>query len=242
MKTNLILFVIMLIQINVFSQNINKDIRQGVKLYEDSSYVEAEQKFRNALQKDQDSFVSSFNLADAIYKQENYEKSESLFKALTEKAETKKEKSMSYHNFGNSLFKQKKIKESVEAYKNALRNNPSDIESKYNLSLAQKLLKKQKENKEDKKEDDKKEEEKEEEKKEEEEKEEEKKEEEEKEEEENKEPQDQQKPETPQDPNEMTEEEAQQMLDALEQQEKELQEDLQKKKRKAVNLKIEKDW
>ena len=40
----------------------------------------------------------------------------------------------------------------------------------------------------------------------------------------------------------MTEEEAQQMLDALEQQEKELQEDLQKKKRKAVNLKIEKDW
>ena len=232
MKTNLILFVIMLIQINVFSQNINKDIRQGVKLYEDSSYVEAEQKFRNALQKDQDSFVSSFNLADAIYKQENYEKSESLFKALTEKAETKKEKSMSYHNFGNSLFKQKKIKESVEAYKNALRNNPSDIESKYNLSLAQKLLKKQKENKEDKKEDDKKEEEKEEEKKEEEE----------KEEEENKEPQDQQKPETPQDPNEMTEEEAQQMLDALEQQEKELQEDLQKKKRKAVNLKIEKDW
>jgi Ca-activated chloride channel family protein len=238
MKTNLILFVIMLIQINVFSQNINKDIRQGVKLYEDSSYVEAEQKFRNALQKDQDSFVSSFNLADAIYKQENYEKSESLFRALTEKAETKEEKSMSYHNFGNSLFKQEKIKESVEAYKNALRNNPSDIDSKFNLSLAQKLLKKQEENKEDKKEDDKKEEEKEEE-------EEEKKEEEESESDEsqeNKEPQDQQKPETPQDPNEMTEEEAQQMLDALEQQEKELQEDLQKKKRKAVNLKIEKDW
>ena len=120
MKNNLILFIIMLIQINVFSQNINKDIRQGVKLYEDSSYVEAEQKFRNALQKDQDSFVSSFNLADAIYKQENYEKSESLFKALAEKAETKEEKSMSYHNFGNSLFKQEKIKESVEAYKNAL--------------------------------------------------------------------------------------------------------------------------
>ena len=40
----------------------------------------------------------------------------------------------------------------------------------------------------------------------------------------------------------MTEDEAQQMLDALEQQEKELQQDLQKKKSKAVNLKIEKDW
>lgn len=231
----------MFFQINVFSQNINKDIRKGVKLYEDSSYVEAEEKFRTALQKDQDSFVSSFNLADAIYKQENYEQSESLFEALTEKAETKEEKSMAFHNLGNSLYKQEKVKESIEAYKNALRNNPSDLESKHNLSLAQKLLKEQEENKEEEKKEEKeeKEEEKEEEKKEEE------KEEEEKESDdsqENKEPQDQQKPETPQDPNEMTEDEAQQMLDALEQQEKELQQDLQKKKSKAVNLKIEKDW
>lgn len=241
MKINLILFIIMFFQINVFSQNINKDIRKGVKLYEDSSYVEAEEKFRTALQKDQDSFVSSFNLADAIYKQENYEQSESLFEALTEKAETKEEKSMAFHNLGNSLYKQEKVKESIEAYKNALRNNPSDLESKHNLSLAQKLLKEQEENKEEEKKEEKeeKEEEKEEEKKEEE------KEEEEKESDdsqENKEPQDQQKPETPQDPNEMTEDEAQQMLDALEQQEKELQQDLQKKKSKAVNLKIEKDW
>ena len=43
-------------------------------------------------------------------------------------------------------------------------------------------------------------------------------------------------------PNEMTEEEAQQILDALQQQEKELQEDLQKKKQKGVKLKILKDW
>ena len=40
----------------------------------------------------------------------------------------------------------------------------------------------------------------------------------------------------------MTDEEAQQMLDALEQQEKDLQEDLQKKKGQTINLKIEKDW
>ena len=49
-------------------------------------------------------------------------------------------------------------------------------------------------------------------------------------------------PKQPQDPNEMTEEEAQQILDALQQQEKELQEDLQKKKQQGVKLKILKDW
>jgi tetratricopeptide (TPR) repeat protein len=223
---------------NVFSQNINKEIRKGVKLFQDSSYAKAEQKFRNALQKDQNSFISSFNLADAIYKQENYEQSESLFKALTEKAENKEEKSMAFHNLGNSLFKQDKIEESIEAYKNALRNNPSDLDSKYNLSLAQNLLKEQEENKEEEEE---------EEEKEEKEKEEEKESEKESENEsenadENSEKQDQEKPQEPTDPNEMTDEEAQQMLDALEQQEKDLQEDLQKKKGKAVNLKIEKDW
>ena len=241
MKIKLLFLIILIFQMNVFSQNINREIRKGVKLFQDSSYTEAEQKFRNALQKDQNSFISSFNLADAIFKQENYEQSESLFEALTEKAENKEQKSMAFHNLGNSLFKQDKIEESIDAYKNALRNNPSDLDSKYNLSLAKKLLKEQQENKEEEKEEENKEEE--EKKEEEEEEEEEKKEEEESDNaDENNEKQDQEKPQEPKDPNEMTDEEAQQMLDALEQQEKDLQEDLQKKKGQTINLKIEKDW
>ena len=119
----------MLSQINVFSQNINKDIRQGIKLYKDSSYVEAEQKFRNALQKNQDSFVSSFNLADAIYKQENYEQSESLFEALTEKAKTKEffelipSKSLKKEIFSRQKWRRKRpLKNMAFSYKSQIFN------------------------------------------------------------------------------------------------------------------------
>ena len=234
MKNRLLLCVIVLFQISVFGQNINKEIRKGVNLYKDSSFVNAEKKFGEALLKDQDSFIPSFNLADAVYKQNDFERSASLFKGLTKKAKNKKQKSMAYHNLGNSLYNQNKIEESIEAYKNALRNNPDDQDSKYNLALAKKLLKKEEEKEEQEEEQEEQEQEEEEEQEEEQENEENS--------QQNQEAEDQQKPEKPDDPNEMTQEEAEQMLNALENKERELQEELQKKKGKAVNLKIEKDW
>lgn len=53
------------------------------------------------------------------------------------------EKHKAYHNIGNTLMQQKRCKEAVSAYKNALRNNPSDDESRYNLALAQECAKEQ---------------------------------------------------------------------------------------------------
>ena len=168
MKNNLLFGLLILFQINVFAQNFNSENRKGVKLYKDSLYSQAEEKFSEALLKNQDSFIPSYNLANTVYKQSDFERSESLFNGLTQKTENKKQKSMAFHNLGNSLFNQDKIEESIEAYKNALRNNSSDFDSKYNLSLALKRLKEQQENKEEEKEEEEKEEEKEEEEKEEE--------------------------------------------------------------------------
>ena len=237
MKIRLTLFVILLNTVVVFAQHPNGKIRKGNTAYKDSSYSDAEQLYREALMKDQSSFEASFNMADAIYKQERYSEANSLFKALSEKTDDKIKKSESYHNLGNSLLKEQKLDEAIEAYKNALRNNPKDLDTKHNLAYAMRMKNQsQEEEKEDQKEEEKKEE-KEEQKEEEKDKGENQNEKGEQSEEEKKE-----EPKQPQDPNEMTEEEAQQILDALQQQEKELQEDLQKKKQKGVKLKILKDW
>ena len=126
------------------AQNPNKYIRNGNSAYTDSLYSTAEEEYRQALIAEQNSFKAAFNLADAIYKQENYNESSILFNALTEKAKTKKERSISYHNLGNSLLKEQKIEESIDAYKNALRNNPNDNETKYNLAYAQRIKKENK--------------------------------------------------------------------------------------------------
>ena len=220
------------------AQNPNKLIRQGNSAYTDSSFAAAEESYRTALAADQNSFNAAFNLADAIYKQENYEEASTLFKGLTSKAESKKDKAMAYHNLGNSLLQEGKLEESIEAYKNSLRNNPSDKDTKHNLAYVQRMKQEQEQNQEEK------EEEKQEEKQEEQEQKDKEKQEEQQSNNQNQEqqPQEEQKPKEAKNPNQISKEEAEKMLEALQQQEKELQKDLQKKKAKGVKLKIEKDW
>ena len=239
MKIRLTLFVILLNSFVVFAQHPNGKIRKGNTAYKDSSYSDAEQLYREALMKDQNSYEASFNMADAIYKQERYSEANSLFKALSEKTDDKIKKSESYHNLGNSLLKEQKLDEAIEAYKNALRNNPKDLDTKHNLAYAMRMKNQSQEQEKEEQEEEEKEEDKKEEK---EEQEEEDKGENQEEKGEQSEEEKKEEPKQPQDPNEMTEEEAQQILDALQQQEKELQEDLQKKKQQGVKLKILKDW
>ena len=242
MKVRLTLFIILLNTVFAFAQHPNAKIRNGNTAYQDSAYSDAEKLYREALMQDQNSYEASFNMADAIYKQERFSEASSMFKALAEKTDDKLKKSSNYHNMGNSLMSEQRIDEAIEAYKNALRNNPKDLDTKHNLAYAMRM-KNQSQNQEEEKEEEQNDKDKEDEKEKEEQKEEE------KDKGDNQEDQGEQseeekkeEPKQPKDPNEMTEEEAQQILDALQQQEKELQEDLQKKKQKGVKLKILKDW
>ena len=133
------------------AQNPNKLIRQGNSAYTDSSFAAAEESYRTALAADQNAFNAAFNLADAIYKQENYKEASTLFQGLTSKAVSKEEKAMAYHNLGNSLLQEGKLEESIESYKNSLRNNPSDKDTKHNLAYAQRMKQEQEQNQEEKK-------------------------------------------------------------------------------------------
>ena len=137
-----------------FAQNKKKLIKEGNKLYNDSSFNLAEMKYRKSLEKDQDYFSASFNLADAVYKQERYQESSSFFEALKNNTKNNKELAIVNHNLGNSLFKENKLDQAIEAYKNSLRQNPNDEETRYNLAYAQKM--KQKKDEQEEKQDEKK--------------------------------------------------------------------------------------
>ena len=82
-------------------------------------------------------------MGDAIYKQGRYNESTAIFKALVNEEISDKERANIYHNLGNSLLKEQKIKEAIESYKNALRTNPNDEDTRYNLVYAQQMLKQQ---------------------------------------------------------------------------------------------------
>lgn len=139
------------------AQNERKFVRQGNKYYEaamkDTSRLDtiqfnkAEIEYRKALDKKPDEAKWNFNLADALYKQKKYEESAEKFKDIAEKTTDKIEKSRTLHNMGNSLLMNKKLDESIAAYKEALRNNPKDLDTKYNLLYAMNLKKKQQDQK-----------------------------------------------------------------------------------------------
>ena len=148
---NTLFILSLLLCITSFAQNKKSFLRNGNVLYIDSSYNDAEIQYRKSLEKDQDYFNASFNLADAVYKQERYQESSALFNALIDNASTKNDLAKVYHNLGNSLTQEQKLEEAIEAYKNALRINPNDSETRHNLALSKKQ-KQEQERQEEKKE------------------------------------------------------------------------------------------
>jgi tetratricopeptide (TPR) repeat protein len=154
MKRLILMILIIAFSVSVFGQNERKHIRSGNKLFMDAvkdttkidtvKFSNAETEYRKALNKKPNDLQWNFNLADAIYKQQRFDEAAGKFSELAEKMETPEEKGRVLHNLGNSQLLNQKIDESIETYKKALRHNPTDLDTKYNLAYAQ-LLKKQQE-------------------------------------------------------------------------------------------------
>lgn len=136
------------------AQNERKFVRNGNKLFmeavkdtsrlDTTKFSNAETEYRKALNKKPADTKWDFNLADALYKQMRFDEATSKFNELADKMDNPGEKARALHNVGNSQLMQQKLDESIEAYKEALRNNPNDWDTKYNLAYAQ-MLKKQQE-------------------------------------------------------------------------------------------------
>ena len=65
---NILIILSFLMSFNSFAQNKKSFLRDGNKLYADSSYNEAEMQYRKSLEKDQDYFNASFNLVHGFMK------------------------------------------------------------------------------------------------------------------------------------------------------------------------------
>ena len=128
-----------------FSQKENSDVKKGNELYDKGKYVEAEVKYREGLKKNSQSYGATYNLANALYKQERYEDAIEQYQIAGSKLKEKDklEKAAVSHNIGNALLKTEKYAESVQAYKQALRYNPDDEDARYNLAYAQQMLQQQ---------------------------------------------------------------------------------------------------
>lgn len=128
-----------------FAQKAERDfIRKGNRFFNDSVYVNAEVNYRKALEVNPQSTVSMFNLGNTLAQQNKLQEAMEQYVAATKIEKDKDDLAQIYHNMGVIFQSQKDYaKKAVEAYKQSLRNNPKDDETRYNLALAQKMLKDQ---------------------------------------------------------------------------------------------------
>lgn len=124
------------------AQKINELILAGNDLYRQGKFEDAEKKYTEAVKLQPVNTTAKFNLAAVMYK---LGKSENAKKMYTELATLEKDaaiRSKAWYNKGAILSKEKKLEESIEAYKNALKLNPDDQEARENLQKALIELKK----------------------------------------------------------------------------------------------------
>ena len=204
-----------------------KNVREGNKLYESEKYTESEIAYRKSLEVNPRSTEGTYNLGNSLYKQGKFPEAAEQYQLIAGQGEKmvatpegKARLSEVYHNMGNIFMQNKDYGKAVEVYKQSLRLNPKDDETRYNLALAQKLLSDQQnqDQSQDQQNDDKQEN------------------------KDQKDDQQQQQQQQPQD-DQMSKDNAQQMLDAFLQDEKDTQEKVKKAQmQQQQRRKTEKEW
>jgi tetratricopeptide (TPR) repeat protein len=238
----------------VNAQQERNHIRHGNKEYnkaivdslttDTTRYQNAEVDYRKALEENPNHWDASYNLGNALYKQGKFEESTKQFQAVAGMAgENKEELAKAFHNLGNSYLQTNKLSEAIEAYKNSLRNNPNDFDTKYNLAWAQNKLQQQQQQDQDKQDDkDKDKDQENEDKQDQDKKDQEEKDQENKEKEQQQQQQQQQQQEQNPKENQISKEDAMRILEALQNDEKQVQEKVQKQKTQPKKGTTEKDW
>lgn len=219
---------LLLFSLAAFSQTDRDYIRRGNRLMRDSVYDKAQVEYQKAIEKDNTNPISHYNLGNALLYQN---KAEDAMKEYETAARLEKDKgrlAQIYHNMGVILQSAKQFDKAVACYRNSLRNDPTNDETRYNYALSLFQLKKnqggqdnQDQQKDDKGQDEKKEQEQQQQKQ-----------------EQDKKDEQQQQPQ----PEQMSRENAEQMLNAAMQDEKATQEKIQKAQQKRQQKQLQKQW
>ena len=115
---------------------VNNHIYEGNTQVEEEAYAGAEKSFRKALSMAPEKSTALYNLGNIHFLDKQYDEASQRFFQTQKFASSKEDKHKAFHNMGNVFMKKKEYQKAVEAYKNALRNNPSDDETRYNYALA----------------------------------------------------------------------------------------------------------
>lgn len=142
---------------SILAQQSNKLINKGNEYYRQQEYNKAKAAYEEALAKEPGSAIAAFNMGNTLFREKKFDEAAKTFDEATQKTKDKTLQSQLYYNKGVALTQQKLLDQSIEAYKQSLRINPSDSLARDNLQRAlnekkqQEQQQQQQNNKQDKK-------------------------------------------------------------------------------------------
>ena len=122
-------------------------IRQGNRAFKSQKWAVAETQYRKAISKDQKNPQAIYNLGCALMAQQKDSMAIQQFTNAAQLETNRLRRAASYHNMGVIMQNHREYAQAIEYYKMALRCNPQDNETRYNLALCKKLLKNNPQNK-----------------------------------------------------------------------------------------------
>ena len=224
-KKKVVTALLLIMTVCASAQTDRQYIRQGNKQFNAGDFANAEVSYRKAIEKNPKNPQAVYNLGNALMAQQKDSAAVEQFENAAKLETNPLRKYRSFHNLGVICQTHKMYGEAIEAYKNALRLNPNDDETRYNLVLCKHQKQQQDQNKQNQdqkdnqKKDDKQEQQKQ---------------------DQEKDKKDQQKQEQPKP--QMSKENAEQLLNAAIQNEKQTQDRLKKAQQQPQRRNIQKNW
>lgn len=143
----ILVFALMVLGLaKVGAQNDRNFIRQGNRAYHKQKWAAAETQYRKAISKNQKNAQAVYNLGCALMMQQKDSMAMIQFENASKLETNKMRRARSYHNMGVVMQQHQQYAQAIGCYENALRCNPQDNATRYNLALCKKLLKNQKQN------------------------------------------------------------------------------------------------
>ena len=135
--------LLLMVAVGVQAQSDRQLIRHGNKTFRKGDYADAEVAYRKAVEKNQRNPQANYNLGNALLAQRKDSSAVSQLEQAAKLETVPSRKAQAYHNIGVICQNKKMFGEAIEAYKEALRNNPTDNETRYNLELCKRQQKDQ---------------------------------------------------------------------------------------------------